>query len=233
MNVVDIVVIAILLLSALLAFIRGFTTEVLSLAGWVGAAMIAIYAYPHLEPRVQEVLLEKVGVDSPLVVDGLTIGVVFLVCLFVLTFVFARIGGLIRGSSLSALDRSLGFLFGLLRGALLIVIAFLFITWLIPPAEQPVWMHEAKTRPFIEQGASLFLSLLPQRITDATVGKDPKAIETELPHLDPRLLLQRLTVPVPEQRDARAQTPRPGFLDPTGGPSGPVGLNRLLLGQGL
>jgi len=203
-NVVDIVVIAILLLSALLAFIRGFTTEVLSLAGWVGAALIAIYAYPYVEPKVQEVLQDKLDISSPLIVDGLTVGVVFLVCLFVLTFLFTQIGGLIRGSSLSALDRSLGFLFGLLRGSLLVIIAFLFVTWLIPPSEQPDWMKDAKTRPYIEQGAAIFLSLLPQRIYDATVGKDPKAIDTDLPRLDPRLLFQRLRAPEPMQRDARA-----------------------------
>lgn len=209
MNVVDIVVIAILLLSAVLAFIRGFTTEVLSLAGWVGAAFTAVYAYPHLQPRVQTFLLEKVDVSSPLVVDGLTVGVTFLVSLFILTFLFTRIGGLIRGSSLSALDRSLGFLFGLARGSLLVIIAFLFVSWLIPPKEQPLWMHEAKTRPFIEQGAAIFLSLLPQRIYDATIGKDPASDDPAQPEIDPKVLLQRLTVPAPVQRDARADWEAP------------------------
>jgi membrane protein required for colicin V production len=60
------------------------------------------------------------------------------------------------------LDRTLGFVFGALRGLLLVVIGFMFFVWLVPEENQPEWITEARSKPFLEQTGEALISLLPE-----------------------------------------------------------------------
>src|SRR5262249_54080199 len=110
LNIVDIVVFATILLSGALALWRGLVRELLSLAAWVGAAMATVYFYPHLRPWMHEHIKSEFGADAA---TGLTI---FCAALIVLIPIGYLISGLVRGRALTAIDRSLGFVFGLGRG---------------------------------------------------------------------------------------------------------------------
>ncbi|MCB9948441.1 MAG: CvpA family protein [Rhodospirillaceae bacterium] len=174
MNPADIAVIAIILLSGLLAFFRGFVREALSIAGWIGAAYVAVLAFPQVRPWVGQY------VSSDLAADGITLGAVFIVALIVFGIVGNLIARLVRGTTLSAVDRSLGFLFGLLRGVVLVSLAYLVVTWLFPPEQEPAWLREAHSRPWVERGADMLVALVPEDLLAEGLGEAQREIGDRL-----------------------------------------------------
>ncbi len=154
-GVLDIGVLAVLLLSALLAVMRGFVHEVLSFSAWIGAAVVTVYAFPYAQPTARELI------DIPVLADIVTGVAVFLVSLVLLTLFAKLLAELVQGSRLSAVDRLLGLLFGLARGAALVCLAWLIFAWLVPKEQRPDWIQSARTLPYLEQGASWLQELLP------------------------------------------------------------------------
>jgi membrane protein required for colicin V production len=68
---------------------------------------------------------------------------------------------MILDSRIGALDRTLGFLFGLARGLLIVVVAFLFFSWLVPDKQRPDWITTAKSRTVLDGTGQWLMSLLP------------------------------------------------------------------------
>jgi len=173
-NPVDLVVIAVLLLSALLALFRGFVKEVLGIAGWVVAVAATIFFFPIVRDIVRSYI------ESRLIADIVTGAAIFLPTLILCSLLTHWISEQVRASAVSAVDRSLGFLFGLARGALIVVIAFWVADRLIPEQTRPVWLIEAKTRPLAELGyrwgAELILRQLePGRMPERQVTPGPQS----------------------------------------------------------
>jgi membrane protein required for colicin V production len=119
MTWVDAVVLAVLALSALLALSRGLVREVLSLGAWVGAILAAVWALPRVRPQVHQWLGESPWVDP------VAFALVFVISLIVLSIVARMLSNLVRGSVIGGLDRTLGLLFGLVRGAALVIVAYI------------------------------------------------------------------------------------------------------------
>ena len=160
-NIVDIVVAVLVLLSAVFAFYRGFVREVLAIAGWGGAVVVTYYAYPHVRPYLEPYL------PADWLVDGATIGGVFLVALVVFWLIIHAVVVQVKDSPLNALDRSLGFLFGIARGVLIIALAFLvgqYTMWKGEDEQRPEWIEGARALPIIEYSANLIASALPEEI---------------------------------------------------------------------
>jgi membrane protein required for colicin V production len=178
-TVADLAVVGIILISAVLAFARGFVHEVLSMAAWVGAALAAIFGLPYVRPVARELI------SLPLLADIAAGGAIFIVTLLILSLITRAISKQVQGSALNAVDRSLGFLFGLLRGALLVSLAYIPIAWLVGPGTQPEWLRDSRTRPLVEQGAAIIQSIIDSRYGPGPHGTDParerarKALETE------------------------------------------------------
>jgi membrane protein required for colicin V production len=120
MTWVDLIVLAVVGLSGLLAFSRGFVREVLGLAAWAGAIFAAVWALPLVRPRFEQWL----GGDTPWVAPA-AFGAVFLVSLIILMIASRWISSMVRDSAIGGLDRTLGLVFGLARGAALVVIAYI------------------------------------------------------------------------------------------------------------
>ncbi|MES2905673.1 MAG: CvpA family protein [Pseudomonadota bacterium] len=155
-TLLDVILIAIMLVSGFLALMRGFTREVLSIASWGAAAVAALFAFNSgLRPLIESEFSQKIVADAVLVVG------VFLVTLFVVSLVTARISDAILDSRIGALDRSAGFLFGLLRGLVIVVIGFLFFNWLVPEQGQPKWVRDARARPILQSTGDWILAQLP------------------------------------------------------------------------
>ena len=170
-TILDGIVLGVALFSAILAMVRGFSREVLSVASWVGAAAAAYFLYPVLLPYAKQYTTS----DTVALIGSA--GAIFIVALIVISFITMRIADFIIDSRIGALDRTLGFLFGAARGLLLIVVAMLFFNWLVAPAQQPVWVTTAKSKPLIDNLGEKLLALLPEN-ADATIldrlrGKDP------------------------------------------------------------
>jgi membrane protein required for colicin V production len=156
LNSLDMGVGLVLLASAFLAYMRGFVHEALSVGAWVGAIFASIYAFPFLKSYTRTLIPFDLAAD-------ITTGVVaFFVTLVFLSMLTRSISRRIQDSAFNILDRSLGFLFGVLRGGVLICLLYIAMEWVAPPAEQPQWVRTARTIKLIETGASLLASLVPK-----------------------------------------------------------------------
>jgi len=156
----DLAVLAVLLISALLAFARGFVREMLSIAGWIGAAAATVFGLPFALPYAEQALGE-----------GLVATLAAGTALFVVTLVVLSVAGhylakLVQGSAMNAVDRSLGFVFGLGRGAVLVILAWLLFSWLIPSDSRPAWVAEARALPLVERGADWMRDMVPGETLD-------------------------------------------------------------------
>ena len=169
-TIFDGIVIGVVLFSAVLAMVRGFSREILSIASWGGSAAAAYYLYPHLVPYAK-----KYTDDDRIAIVG-SAAVVFLIALIIISFITMKIADFIIDSRVGALDRTLGFLFGAARGILLVVVAMLFFNWLVAPQQQPTWVTQAKSKPLLDNLGNKLIALLPEE-ADATIldrlrGKD-------------------------------------------------------------
>jgi membrane protein required for colicin V production len=157
-TIFDGIVLGVTLFSAVLAMVRGFSREVLSIASWVGSIAAAYYLYPLLLP-----FAEKYTADHRIAIAG-SAGVIFLIALIVITFITTRIADFIIDSSIGALDRTLGFLFGAARGILLLVVAVAFWNWLVDIRQQPEWITQSKSKPFLDTLVGRLEAVLPTDI---------------------------------------------------------------------
>src|SRR5690606_29253918 len=86
--------------------------------------------------------------------------------LVVISIVTMRFSDVVLESRVGALDRTLGFLFGLLRGFVLVVIAYLFFAWLVSPAQRPGWVQNARSLPLIVATGDYIRSILPEDLQE-------------------------------------------------------------------
>jgi membrane protein required for colicin V production len=147
---------SVMLISGILAMIRGFMREVLSIAAWGAAAVATILLYGRLLPIAKE------NISSDIVATAAVVGGVFLITLLIVSILTVRISDMILDSRIGALDRTLGFLFGLGRGLVIVVVAFVFFAWLVPPGKQPEGVRNAKSRVVLENTGEWLQALLPQ-----------------------------------------------------------------------
>lgn len=152
----DILLIAVMLISGFLAMVRGFMREVLSIAAWGCAAVATLFAYSRLLPYAKEYF------NNDYVAAGVTIGGVFLLTLIVISALTVRLSDKVLDSRIGALDRTLGFVFGLARGLLIVVVAFIFFDWLVPAKSQPEMVRDARSRVVLKSTGDWLMSLLPE-----------------------------------------------------------------------
>src|SRR5229473_8641525 len=196
MNPLDLAVIGIVALSAIFAFARGFVREALSIVAWVGAGAITLYGfnwvYGQIEPRVHDRLLSQV-------VAGFGLFVISLILLTILTGIVLRT---VRASGLSPIDRTLGFIFGLARGAFLVCLAYLLLDVMVPKDDdRPEWIKEAKSEPSLHKGAEVLKGFLPEWLK----AKSATAAEDLMRNIDPKAAaaaeaekaMRALTTPAP------------------------------------
>ncbi|GAA6157300.1 CvpA family protein [Pyruvatibacter sp. HU-CL02332] len=159
----DAIVIAITLISGLLAMIRGFVREMLSILAWVTAAAAAILTLPYLAPRVREYI------DPTWLADGIAAFLVFAIVLVVVSYISFHLGERVPDGQVGALDRTGGFLFGLARGFLLATIAYMFIAWLVAREDFPPWLDDARLLPMVSATAETLTNLVAPN-ADVTAG---------------------------------------------------------------
>ena len=152
----DLILIAVMLISGLLAMVRGFMREVLSIAAWGAAAVATLFAYSRVLPYAKQYF------NNDYVAAGVTIGGVFLLTLIIISALTVRLSDKVLDSRIGALDRTMGFLFGLARGLLIVVVAFVFFNWLVPAKSQPEAVRNARSRVVLQGTGEWLMSLLPE-----------------------------------------------------------------------
>ena len=124
-TIVDGIVAAVVVLSALLAFSRGFTREAMAIAGWVVAAYLATFFSPAVVPLVKEIpVVGDFLADSCELSIIVSFAVIFAVALVVVSLFTPLLSSLMNNSYVNRIDQGLGLLFGVARGILLIAVAF-------------------------------------------------------------------------------------------------------------
>lgn len=179
MNGFDLAVLAVIAISAVFAFARGFVREALSIVAWGGAIAITLYGYhPALaiaEQHIKTKLLAQFTAGATLFLGSLVI-------LSIATGLLAR---QVRMTTLSPIDRTLGLLFGLFRGAVLVSLAYLVLAASVPQGEWPSWIKDAKSRPFLAEGAHMLRDLLPPSMRFNSTVASRKAQNLIAPYLNP------------------------------------------------
>ena len=121
-TLVDGIVLAVIVISAVLAYARGLVRETLSIAGWIVAALAGFAFAPSVEPLIREipVLRDVIGTSCEL---GILAGfaVVFVIALIIVSLFTPLLAGVVSNSAVGPIDQGLGFLFGVVRGVLLVV----------------------------------------------------------------------------------------------------------------
>ncbi len=153
-SILDLVVLGVVVISALLAAVRGFTREVLAIVAWVTAAAAAWFLHPAALP------LAKQYINNDTVALVAAIGAIFVVTLIIVSIITVKISDLILDSRIGALDRTLGFFFGAARGFLICVIGWAFLSWLLQGRE-PEWANNARTRTALEDTGNNLIAMLP------------------------------------------------------------------------
>lgn len=151
----DLAMLAVLAVSALLAFYRGFVREVMGVGAWVGAIVVAFWFAPYVEPRFEQWIKAKEFADPA------AIAAVFIIALIVFSVVSGWVGALVRGSALGGVDRTLGIVFGLARGAALLIICYVLAGLVTTPQDWPEPIRDARLLPYVYEGAQQAVELLP------------------------------------------------------------------------
>lgn len=154
-SILDGVVIAVVVISALLAMFRGFVREVLSIAAWVAAAILAFFFYEDLVPFVSEY------VSNRSIAVGLSAAAIFLVSLIVVSVITMKISDFVMDSPVGPIDRLLGLAFGVARGILLVVVAVIFFNWLVDAGNRPSWVTSSTLYPQLTQWGNQLLEAIP------------------------------------------------------------------------
>lgn len=171
-NVADAVVIAIVLVSGLLAFARGFVREILVVGAWLGAAFATLYLFEVLHPYLREFITLTFMADAITGVGS------FVITLILLSLISHGIATRFRSGHIGVLDRALGFVFGLARGIVVVCIAYLVVAWFVPPSEQPAWIREARVTPLVEYTSNWLLKLVPESARSADADPAEEALRT-------------------------------------------------------
>lgn len=156
-TILDGVVLVVILISAMLAMVRGFVREVLSVVAWALAAAAAFYFYKPLLPYVEPYISNK-----NIAIVAAAAGI-FFVALLIASFIAMKISDFVIDSRVGLLDRTLGFVFGLARGVLLVVIAFSFLNWILSD-RQPDWVANAQSTPILKKLGDRLVAALPEDI---------------------------------------------------------------------
>ncbi len=185
--IVDIVVLAALLVSAVIAFLRGFIREILTIIGVVGGGLAAMYAGPFLAPQVRGWIgAEEDGESRKLfdiipygaVADILAYGVIFIIVVLILSVISHLLSGWARAVGLGALDRTFGVVFGVIRGVVLLSLLYLPAYLFVDAETRAGWTEGSKTGFYVETVSGWIATLLPANLSEDVESKAGNVAES-------------------------------------------------------
>jgi membrane protein required for colicin V production len=154
---IDFLVVLVIVVSAGYAAWRGFMSETLSIFAWAAAAFCTLYFGPWLVP------LARGLIATPWLASVAAYAGVFLVVFIPLSFMSYRFSETVKHSPIGPLDRALGIAFGVVRGLVIVGLAYLAFTYFVPIRQQPGWLTEARLLPLMQSSGEVILSIIPNR----------------------------------------------------------------------
>ncbi len=184
-TIFDGVVGGIIVISAILAYSRGLVREVMSILGWIAAAIVAFIFAPNMLPLMSEipVLGDFIGESRELGILA-SFAIVFVIALVVVSIFTPLFSSVVQRSAVGGIDAALGFLFGVARGVLLVVVALIAYDRIV--GDEPI--------PAISdsRSAAVFASLQAQ-------------VEAQIPTDMPEWILQRYETLINDEAPAPVQ----------------------------
>ena len=170
LNNLDVVILIITAISAIIALCRGLVKEVLSIVGWIVASITVFYLLPILTPFAKNYIASSIMAS---IVTALIILLVFYIVWLLST---DKLIGKIRVSKLSALDRVLGLLFGIVRACLIVILFNILISWALPEEKQEGLFKDSRYFQLAGEFAKPIEGLIPDETKDLLKNKkDDKA----------------------------------------------------------
>jgi membrane protein required for colicin V production len=183
-TVLDCVIVLIIIVSAGYAAWRGFLWETLAIFAWVAAGFACLYFGPYVIPLIRGV------VNQAWLASLLAYAAVFLAVFVPLAFLSHRLSESVKRSPIGLLDRVAGVAFGVVRGLVLVGLAYLAFTYFVPARRHPHWVTEARLLPVVQSSADLLLSVIrPGDSHHEVVRQAPPQIEQKAaiqPDMSPR-----------------------------------------------
>ncbi len=203
--IIDIIVGAVLLVSAVIAFLRGFIREVLTIAGVVGGLAAAYSFGSYLSPYIYGWLgAAPEGEEEPqklfdiipydMLADGLAYGAIFIIVMIVLSVVSHFLAETVKSLGMGAIDRSLGVVFGLVRGVLFLGLLYLPLHMLVETETKERWFENSNTHVYLEktaQGISKFLPKDTLKNIEEDAGQIGETLSTRQKLEDMKLLQKK------------------------------------------
>lgn len=176
--ILDIVVLIIILISSVVAFLRGFVREILTILGLGGAAMTALIAGPKLAPGIEEWLTGGLPEETDAQLWGFIpydiaamvfayLGL-FVGTLIVLSIISHYIAKSVHAVGLGPIDRSLGVVFGVVRGLLLIGLLYMPFHILMEDKDKEDWFAKSHSFGYVEQTSEILVGFMPESWTRTT-----------------------------------------------------------------
>jgi membrane protein required for colicin V production len=159
---IDCLIVLIIVVSAGYAAWRGFLWETLTIFAWVAAALACLYFGPYIIPLTRSL------VQQDWLASLLAYAAVFLAVFIPLAFMTARFSTSVKHSPIGPLDRAAGVAFGIVRGLVIVGLAYLAFTYFVPIRNQPHWVTEARLMPMVQSAADVLLSVVPDHPRDYT-----------------------------------------------------------------
>jgi membrane protein required for colicin V production len=171
LSYLDAALVAIVVISGIVAMYRGLTREVLSILSWVAAAAACVYFVFKYRDEAKQVADQF---HAPVLVAQVAIGgIIFLVVLIIVHLITARISDTVLDSRIGAIDRILGLLFGVVRGFVLVVIPFMFYeSFVDKPEQQYPWVRDAVSRPYIKSTGDSLKVMLQRMVPSSLMGQE-------------------------------------------------------------
>ena len=169
MNWVDVAVLGVVAVSGLIGLLRGAVREVLGVGAWLLAGLIAspFGVFPSVQPIARSYIKEQV------IADAVAFGLVFIVVLGLLLLVVGWVSRRVHGSVLGGLDRTLGLLFGLARGGVLLAVAYIIAGLATKIDDWPTPVLEARSLPLIYLAATQLAQYVPVPYRPAVLPPPP------------------------------------------------------------
>jgi membrane protein required for colicin V production len=165
----DAALLAVVVLSGIVAMYRGLTREILSILSWMAAAGACVFFVFKFKPQAQQIAEQF---HAPLLVAQVAVGgIIFLVVLIVVHLITSRISDTVLDSRVGPIDRVLGLLFGVARGFVLVVIPYMFYEAFVPnPDQQYPWVRQAISLPYIKTTGESFRVILVRLVPPSLMG---------------------------------------------------------------
>lgn len=174
----DALVVVIVLVSAVYAAVRGFLWETLTIFAWAAAAFACLYFGPYMVPLMRSMVSEA------WLASVLAYAAVFLAVFIPLAFISHRFSESVKHSPIGPLDRAAGVAFGVVRGLVIVALAYLAFSYFVPVKNHPDWIRNARLLPLVQSSSEVLLSVVPDHPADLAYIPHHDDVRQEAPKIE-------------------------------------------------